>query len=193
MSVGDSNCNPEDVGTADAWSLLAGLAEQAAAGKLLWDDLGLDELFHALSGRVVARTPRRNLNGHLEAQVHGGIDLAVDVEAIVLDPSYIGTDIEQDLSNASQRYGFEVRWHRGSELPVEETPWISVRQRCPEVARRVARPDGIVDAAAIGRAARNVVVGAALPAGDPEESELQLLKYLWHTVLAYGHDAAEVV
>ncbi len=59
----------------------------------------------------------------------------------------------------------------------------------PEVARRVARRDGIVDAAAIGRAARLVVAGPLLPGGDPPESELQRLKYLWHTLLAYGHDA----
>ena len=60
----------------------------------------------------------------------------------------------------------------------------------PIVARRVARPDGIVDAAAIGRAARLVVPGPALPEGDPPGCELQLLKYLWHTVVAHGHDAA---
>ena len=59
----------------------------------------------------------------------------------------------------------------------------------PDVTRRVARPDGIVDAAAIRRAARLVVPGPPLPGGDPPDSELQLLKYLWHTVVVYGHNA----
>ena len=155
----------------------------------LWDDLGLEELFRALGGAVVARAPRRNLNGHLEAQVHGGVQLGVDVEAVVLDPSYVGTSVERDLSTAAERYGFELRWHGGSELAVEATPSHFRGPAMPEVARRVARPDGIVDAAAIGRAARGVVPGPPLPGGDRPASELQLLKYLWHTVVACGHDA----
>lgn len=190
LSVGDSNSNPQDVGTADApCLLLAGLAEQAAAGALLWDQLGGDDLFAALRGEVVARRPRRNLNGHLEAQVHGGVELAVDVEAVVLDPSYIGTEVEDDLAAAAECYGFELLWHAGSELAASDTPDDFRGPVMPDVARRVARADGVVDAAAIGRAARLVVATPPLPGGDPPESELQLLKYLWHTVLAYGDDA----
>ena len=194
LSLGDSNSNPQDVGTADAlWSVLAGLAEQAARGALLWDDLGLDDLFRSLRREVVARTSRRKVNDHLEAQVHGGVELAVDVEAVVLDPSFMRTDVDYELSSAAERYGFDLRWHSGSELAVKDTPVDFRGPAMPEVGRRVARPDGIVDAAAIGRAARLVVPGPPLPGGDPPESELQLLKYLWHTVVAYGHDASSAV
>jgi len=40
----------------------------------------------------------------------------------VVDPSFRGTDVEIDLETAAGRGGFEVRWHRGSELPVERVP-----------------------------------------------------------------------
>lgn len=98
-------------------------------------------------------------------------------------------NVDYELSGAAERYGFDLRWHSGSELAVKDIPVDFRGPAMPEVGRRVARPDGIVDAAAIGRAARLVVLGPPLPGGDPPESELQLLKYLWHTVVAYGHDA----
>ena len=52
-----------------------------------------------------------------------------------------------------------------------------------------ARPDGIVDARAIGAAAPRALPDP-LPAGDPPDSLPQQLKYLWHTVFRFGHDAA---
>ena len=36
------------------------------------------------------------LDDYVEAQVHGVIDLAGDVEAVVLDPCYRGTPVEED-------------------------------------------------------------------------------------------------
>jgi len=59
----------------------------------------------------------------------------------------------------------------------------------PPLARRVAREDGVVDACTIGVAARRIEIDRPPPGGDPSDSELQQLKYLWHTVLAHGHDA----
>src|SRR5687768_9265840 len=117
LCVGDSHLGPRDVGTLDApWSLLAGLAEQAASGSLLDRGLGVEDLDRVLDGEIVPGTPSRCLDGYIEAQVHGGVDLATDVEAIVLDPSFGGTNTEQDITAAASRYGFEVRWHGGSNL-----------------------------------------------------------------------------
>jgi hypothetical protein len=190
LCVGDSHVGPDDVGTAaEPWSLLAGLAEQAALGTLLGRAMGLDHLQEVLAGDHAPDGPSRELDGYVEAQVHGGVDLRTDVAAIVLDPSFRGTDVEADLSAAAARYGFALDWHSGSELVATAVPTDFRGPEMPEVAARVARPDGIVDARAIGRAARRIVPGPPRPDGDAPETELQQLKYLWHTVHAFGHDA----
>ncbi|MEO5900604.1 MAG: DUF3626 domain-containing protein [Ilumatobacteraceae bacterium] len=190
VCVGDSNVGPRDVGTFDAcWSVLAGLAEQAATGSLLERGLGVDGLLAVLAGTVVAERPARRLDGYVEAQVHGGVELADDVESIVLDASFAGTDVEHDLRGSAERWGFELGFHAGSELPVADVPVDFRGPSMPEVARRAARNDGVVDAASIGRAAAAVTIGPTHPDGDPPESPAQQLKYLWHTVLALGHDA----
>ena len=124
---------------------------------------------------------------HIEAQVHGGIDLATDVEAIVLDPSFAGTGTEQDITTAARRYGFELRWHGGSNLAVDDVPSDFRGPTMPSLARQIAR-DGVVDACSIGIVARRVRVDRPPPGGDPPDSDLQQLKYLWHTMLAHGHD-----
>jgi hypothetical protein len=189
LCLGDSHLGPRDVGTLDApWSLLAGLAEQAAAGSLLDRGLGLGDLFRTLDGEIAPGGPSRCLDGYIEAQVHGGVDLTTDVEAIVLDPSFTGADTEQDITTAARRYGFALRWHCGSNLAVDDVPSDFRGPTMPPLARRVAR-DGIVDASSIGIAARRVRVDRPPPEGDPPDSDLQQLKYLWHTVLAHGHDA----
>jgi len=187
MCVGDSNAGPRDVGTFDAcWSVLAGLAEQAATGSLLERELGIDGLLGVLAGTVAAERPARLLDGYVEAQVHGGVDLAEDV---VLDASFAGTGVEHDLRGAAERWGFELRFHDGSELLVADVPFDFRGPSMPEVARCAARADGVVDAASIGRAAAAVPIAPSRPDGDPPDSPAQQLKYLWHTVLAHGHDA----
>jgi hypothetical protein len=189
LCVGDSHLGPSDVGTVGApWCLLAGLAEQAAAGALLDRPSGVDDLLAVLDGGPVARPPR-SLDGYVEAQVHGGVDLATDVEAVVVDPSYAGTPVGDDLSLAAQRYGIDLRWTPGSELTIDDVPIDFRGPTMPALAARVARPDGVVDARAIGTAAPRAVA-ERLPGGDPPDSLLQQLKYLWHTVFALGHDVA---
>lgn len=190
LCIGDSHMGPRDVGTVDSpWSLLAALAGQAARGVLLDRALGRDEFLSALRGAWRPQRPSRCLDGYVEAQVHDGVSLADDVEAIVLDPSFRSTHVEDDLASASERYGFDLRWHQGSELHVDDVPDDFRGPTMPGLAERVARADGIVDARAIGIAARSVQVHAPSALGDPPDSELQQLKYLWHTVLAHGHDA----
>ncbi|MCU1504748.1 MAG: hypothetical protein JWM12_4102 [Ilumatobacteraceae bacterium] len=190
LCVGDSHASPHDVGTFDAcWSVLAGLAEQAATGSLLERALGVDDLLHSLEGPVVAEAPARRLDGYVEAQVHGGVDLATDVDAVVLDPSFAGTHIERDLAAAAERHGFALCTHGGSELRVADVPIDFRGPTMPAVARRGARQDGVVDARSIGVAAAATPHPPARPDGDPSDSDAQQFKYLWHTLLAHGHDA----
>ncbi len=78
----DSVHEPVDVGDA---SLLPHLCEMA-------DEAGLDDL-----------------DDCVEAHVHGGVSLGADVDALVLDPSFIGTDVEE----AAQRSGCRIEYHPG--------------------------------------------------------------------------------
>lgn len=188
--VGDSHMDPKDVGTIDEpGCILAGLAEQAARQALLDRGLGVDDLLRACAGTYRSVRPSRDLDGYVEAQIHGGVSLASDVEAVVLDPSFEGTSVEADLAAAAERDGFSLSWHGGSEIHVAEVPDDFRGVTVPQLARQTARPDGIVDARTIGDRAANFAVGAPTVEGDPPESQLQQLKYLWHTLLAHGHDA----
>jgi Protein of unknown function (DUF3626) len=49
------------------------------------------------------------LDDHIEAHVHGTIDIVGDVEALVLDPCYRATPVE----DAASRLGCPVEWHGG--------------------------------------------------------------------------------
>lgn len=190
LCVGDSHRGPSDVGTfATPWSILAGVAEQAAHGALLDRDLDVEDLRRALAGARPPTGASRELDGYVEAQVHGGVTLADDVEAIVVDPSFRGTRVEEHLSTAAERCGFELAWHCGSELHVDRVPDDFRGEEMPALARRVAGSGGVVDARAIGLAAAREPFQESGPSGDAPGSTPQQLKYLWHTVLRHGTDA----
>jgi hypothetical protein len=111
------------------------------------------------------------LDGYVEAHVHGPVELAADVETLVLDPCFRGSPIQGQAS----ALGIPVEWHEGRRLAVPvlaEHPAF----RGPgtvEVGRRIA-DDGILDAAVIGRA-------AAAGREDPQD-----LKKVWHCVARFG-------
>lgn len=193
LCVGDSHTGPGDVGTPTApWSVLAALAEQAGRRSLLDRPLGVADLLGVLAGHRPARTPGRHLDGYVEAQVHGGVELARDVVAVVLDPCYAGTTVADDLAVAAERFGFALHWHEGSVLPVDDVPADVRGPSMPALARRVAGPDAVVTARHIGVAAARVPLPPPGPAGDAAGSDLQQLKYLWHVVFAHGRPAASV-
>ncbi len=190
LCVGDTHADPRAVGTFDEpWSILAGLAEQAAEGNLLNRHLDTASLLAMLERQADTRAASRDLDGYVEAQVNGGVGLGDDVEAIVIDPSFRGSDIERALATAAARYGFELAWHRGSELTVDDVPADFRGPTVPALARTIAGTTGIVHARAIGIAASQHPFEDPVPLGDPAESTPQQLKYLWHTLLAFGHDA----
>lgn len=189
FSLGDSYLAPPDVGTfAEPWSVLAGLAEQALRGELLDRPLGSDVLLQMLEGSYRSGGAGRDLDGYVEVQIHGGVSLVDDVEAIILDPSFRESSVERDIRTAAARYGFEIAWHDGSEIEVDDVPDDFRGPTMQGLASRVAREDSIVDAHAIGVAAARERFEEPTTHGDPHESPLQQLKYLWHTLLAYGSD-----
>ncbi|MFI7013920.1 DUF3626 domain-containing protein [Streptomyces sp. NPDC050164] len=111
------------------------------------------------------------LDDYIEAHVHGGVALARDVEALVLDACYRGTPVEA----AARRLPCPVEWHPGYRLTVA-----GLRRHADyrgreyvELGARIAR-DGLVDPRVIGDAART------------GRYELQDLKMVWHTLARFG-------
>ena len=111
------------------------------------------------------------LDDYVEAHVHGPVELVADVEAVVLDPCFRRTPVEEQ----ARVLGVRVAWHDGRRLTVAalaEHPAFR-GPRTVEVGRRIA-VDGLLDASVIGRAAR---------AGHEEPQDL---KRVWHCVARFG-------
>lgn len=114
------------------------------------------------------------LDDYIEAQVHGPVRLARDVEAVVLDPCYRDTPVE----DAARRLPCPLEWHPGFRLTVEEL------RRHPDyrgqefvdLGARIAE-DGALDPRIIGTA-------AATGLHDP-----QALKRVWHYLARFGAPA----
>ncbi|WP_338073557.1 DUF3626 domain-containing protein [Kineococcus siccus] len=114
------------------------------------------------------------LDDYVEAHVHGGVRFGRDVEALVLDPSHRGTDVERDAA----LLGVPVEWHPGFATSVDAVA-AHPGYRGADVVAAAARivPDGVLTAR---------VVGAAVRAGAEDE---QVLKRVWHCVARFGRPA----
>lgn len=142
------------------------------------------ELVEALKRPPVLRAnePLRNLDHYIEAQIHGEVRLASDVEALVADSSYLGTEWEPRFESLCEQYGMQLRWHPGFRLKASEVPSNFRGAIMPHVADRVAGPGGVVDAYRLGLAAR-------LPEFCDNHAGLQHLKRLWHVLVKFGRSA----
>ncbi|WP_437928808.1 DUF3626 domain-containing protein [Sorangium sp. So ce291] len=118
---------------------------------------------------------RDPLDDHIEAHVHGPLRLACDVEAIVLDPCFHGTEVE----SMARALPCPIEWHPGFRLQVD------VLRRHPgyrgpeyvELGLALAQ-DGHITPAIIGDAART------------GRYELQEIKKVWHYLARFGDRAA---
>ncbi len=111
------------------------------------------------------------LDDYIEAQVHGPITMADDVEALVLDPCFVGTPIESQ----AQGLPVEVRWHEGRVLTAKELAAHPDFRgpRMVQIGTQIA-VDGLLDAAILGRAVHE-------GAHDPQD-----LKKVWHCIARFG-------
>lgn len=112
------------------------------------------------------------LDDYVEAHVHGVVDLAGDVEALVLDPCYRGTPTE----TAAEALACPIEWHNGFTLTTTELQ-ANPGYRGPEYVAlgvSIAR-DGLLDPGVIGDASRT---------GRYDE---QALKRVWHYVARFGN------
>jgi hypothetical protein len=148
---------------------------------------------------------RHILNDYIEAQVHGVVRLAPDVDALVVDRAFTGTPTGELLLATAERHGLEAEWHPGSALALSDVPqevpdtageepmrWqaFCAGGRALRLAERVVEHQGTeagLDAANIGQAAVSVVRRPERweQWGAPEEV-LQHLKDLWVLVVALG-------
>lgn len=127
------------------------------------------------AGTTAERAGGDPLDGYVEAQVHGQLEICRDVEALVLDPSHRSTSVEC----AARVLGIPIEWHEGRLLDVE-TLVRHVGYRGSEPVRlglAVARA-GVIDARIIGDASRT---GA---------HDAQVIKQLWHLTARFGRAAS---
>jgi len=111
------------------------------------------------------------LDDYIEAQVHGPVRLDRDVEALVLDPSYRGTDVE----TAARRIPCRLEWHPGFRLSVAEL------RRHPDY--RGSRYVDLGAAIAVGGRLTPRMIGVAARSG---RYEAQDLKRVWHYLARFG-------
>lgn len=111
------------------------------------------------------------LDDYIEAQVHGPVVLSRDVEALVLDPSFRGTDVQQ----AAERLPCALEWHDGYRLSVEELGRHPDYRGAEYVGLgSLLAQDGYLDPRILGDAART---------GTHND---QRLKRLWHCIARFG-------
>ena len=134
--------------------------------------------------RRAASAPGRVLDSGIEAQVHGPVLLGRDVEALVTDPAFDATPTGALLDELCRRHGLVRRRHGGFRLAASAVPADFRGPAMPELARRIAGPDGVLDAAVIGAAERSLH-------HLPDQAETwQHLKQLWHVLVHHGAAAS---
>ncbi|WP_144121914.1 DUF3626 domain-containing protein [Catellatospora sichuanensis] len=194
VTVGDSHLGPADVGTLAAFEpVLAGLVEQACETGVTLGRPDVDPLtvLRGLTEAAAADDHGRALDDYLEVQVHGPVDLAVDAEALVLDPSFRGTPSGDLLTGLAARLGIDLEWHAGFELTAAEVGpdfrGPAIPPLAAEVCARYAGPRGTFDAELVGRAAADMLCRPESWStwGTPDEL-LQYVKQLWHTLVHAG-------
>lgn len=121
---------------------------------------------------ALARPPTDDpLDHYIEAHVHGPVLIPRDVEALVLDPSYRGTDIEA----AAEHLDCPLEWHPGYRVALEVVRQHPAYrgQEIVHVAEKIAE-HGQLTPEIIGRA-------RVTATHDPQQ-----LKKVWHYLARYG-------
>ncbi|MGO4542150.1 DUF3626 domain-containing protein [Paenibacillus sp. 2TAB19] len=131
--------------------------------------------------------PSRNLNHFIEAQVHGDISLETDVEILIVDPSFQGTDVGRTLEKLCSKYSIELHWHKGFSIEADDVPSDFRGPTMPSLAKRIAKKNRI-DTRIVGAAVNDLKRNPELwsDRGTYEEV-LQELKFMWHVLVRFGN------
>ena len=110
------------------------------------------------------------LDDYIEAHVHGPLQMAEDVEAVVLDPCFTGTRVEA----VAHHLPCAVEWHAGFRLLLERLgDCMCYRGQAAADALASMGTGGIVTP---------LEIGAARVGG----TNYQLTKWAWHCVARFG-------
>ncbi len=199
FTYGDSNCTPSTRGVWNLWDdLLAATFTDAFESEMA---LGLhsvrppalfDCIYKHITTAKLVPTLSHNLDHYIEAQVHGEVLLARDVQTLVADPAFRTTSTGRDLQQLCSTHGISLRWHPGYTLDPSAVPTDFRGPTMPALAREVAG-SARLDAANIGSVAAAVARGQAptLRRFGSQAEVLQQLKLLWHVLVRWGHPRTE--
>lgn len=114
------------------------------------------------------------LDDYIEAQIHGELDLAQDVEALVLDPSYKNSDVEA-LAN---KLNCNIEWHDGFILAVDEmAKYPNYRgEQFVRLGKEVS----------VNSVLTPYIIGLAAESGEYNQQDL---KRVWHYLARFGRIA----
>jgi hypothetical protein len=137
----DSHDDPRDIGTLEEFdAVIAAVLRDAFYRECVFGvrDLTVPALIRRLRsetqlppGTHALSRPVRNLNYYIEAQVHGDIELALDADILVADPSFRGTETGDALLELCQRYDVKACYHHGFRLAPKNVPRDFRGPRCP--------------------------------------------------------------
>ncbi|MFM1932343.1 MAG: hypothetical protein RL226_1646 [Bacteroidota bacterium] len=185
---GDSYDSPTALGTIEDFHLIhaAVLNDVFTRGTALGEkDMMvsdfLDLMIRILPDPISAKNLRKNSNNldfYIEAQVHGDVFLHDDVDSLVADSSYRGTNTANRFEELCEKYAIELIWNSGLELDVSRFPNNFRGPEIPSVAEKLG-VDGKLNAYLIGEASKQM---------NCEHQQLQMLKYLWHCIVRFGKD-----
>jgi hypothetical protein len=197
FSWGDSHQGPEHVGTIGRFEVV--LAAWLEAVDMTGSALGVAGLdvaaliqrlssAESLCRSPASRPPGRALDDYIEAQAHGSIDLARDVEALVIDPAFDDTETGKHLVAIAARYRIALRRHAGFVLRPVEVPSDFRGPRMPGLAERISTGSEF-DAATLGRAAQSLIREPTKWQDWGTAAETwQHIKQLWHVLVRFGRE-----
>jgi len=135
---------------------------------------------------VARERPGRALDSFVEAQVHGPVALARDVEALVVDASFRGHAVGETLAELASAYAVALSWHPGFALAVDEVPETFREHPVGPLARRIST-GAPLDAATIGAAFNDLVRDpeAWRALGTPSAIRT-CFRRLWHALVVLG-------
>lgn len=197
FAYGDSSTNPEILCTTQSFYgvLAALLIDVIEKGNLLnMEKCPLEDAMRVLTSEYgVPQKMGRNLDHCIETHIHGDIVLDEDIDALYLDRSFEGTEIQAFADALSRKYGIVLRWIPKRQICVNS---IEKDFRGPMMKPLAQRIDtqfgngaGVIHAALIGRASCDSIIAPDKWSSIGSDAELfQYFKQLWHTTAYFGKE-----
>jgi hypothetical protein len=153
--------------------------DAVARATFCYPDSNLEPTAFGVAGRMslielAVNDEQDALDDYIEAHVHGPVRIDRDVEALVLDPGYRGTEVE----SAARRLPCPLEWHGGFRLAVTEL------RRHPDF--RGPRYVDLGAELAVDGCLTPRLIGDAARTGEYAEQDL---KRVWHYLARFGAPA----